>query len=483
MENLDVLINELCKQPNETEWLEFKCSNFEPDTIGRDISALANSAVLQDRDKAYMLWGVDDKTHVIVGTKTNQFSHLVGSQEIESWLRLQLSRNIELEFDNTTVNGLDVVLLTICRAKTQPITFKKDAYIRIGSYTKRINEYPGMEAKLWDKLRIEKFEELTAKEGLRADEVFSLLSIPSYFDLLHMSNPESSDYALHYLLEDKLIVKNDNGMYSITNLGALLFAKRLTDFPSLRRKAVRVLVYEDDSKYTIKKQYEGTSGYAVGFESIIQFLDATLPSEEVITSTVRETKRAFPPVAIREILSNALIHQDLTMQGTSPLIEVFPKRIEITNPGRPIIDINRFVDNPPRSRNEALASLMRRLGFCEEAGSGWDRVLIECEMFHIPAPLVEVYEENTKITFFSEVSFSNLKFSEKCWTCYMHSCLNFVTNHEGITNSSLRKRFGLAETMSAQVSRLLKKVVEKGFLKPFDPEADTRHQKYVPYWA
>ena len=126
---------------------------------------------------------------------------------------------------------------------------------------------------------------------------------------------------------------------------------------------------------------------------------------------------------------------------------------------------------------------MRRLGFCEEAGSGWDRVLIECELNHIPAPSVEEYEENTKVTIFSDVLFGNLKYSEKCWTCYMHSCLKYVENHEGITNSSVRKRFGLADTMSAQVSRLLKRIVEEGLLKPFDPDADMRHQKYVPYWT
>lgn len=61
MENLDILIKELCKQPNESGWVEFKHNNWSPEMIGEDISALANSAVLADRNNAYMIWGVDDK--------------------------------------------------------------------------------------------------------------------------------------------------------------------------------------------------------------------------------------------------------------------------------------------------------------------------------------------------------------------------------------------------------------------------------------
>lgn len=68
MENLDILVKELCKYPTETQWLEFKHNNCEPNMIGEDISALANSAVLADRDYAYMIWGVDDNNHKLIGT-------------------------------------------------------------------------------------------------------------------------------------------------------------------------------------------------------------------------------------------------------------------------------------------------------------------------------------------------------------------------------------------------------------------------------
>lgn len=483
MENLDKLVIELCKQPNETEWLEYKSNNYDPDMIGKDISALANSAEYWDRDFAYMVWGVSDCGHEIIGTEYNQYTKKIGNQEIGSWLRNNLSKNAEFEFNNIEIEGKQIVVLSIRHAQIQPVTFKKDAYIRIGSYTKRINEYPSIEAKLWDKLRARKYEEQIAMDCIEIDQISQFLNISIYFDLLHITSPSDSTGMIHYLMEDKIVQKRDDGLYSITNLGALLFARRLSDFPNLQRKALRIISYDDETKYAIKKQHEISSGYAVGFESIINYLDALLPSEEVITPSVRETKTVFPSIALREIIANAIIHQDLSINGTSPMIEVFPKRIEVTNPGRPIIDINRFVDNPPRSRNELLSALMRRLGFCEEAGSGWDRILIECEINRLPAPLVELYEENTKVTLFSSIPFSNLKAYDKVWSCYMHACIKYVTSHEGITNSSLRERFGLNDTMSAQISRLFKIVLREQLIKPFDAEADFRHQKYVPYWA
>lgn len=212
------------------------------------------------------------------------------------------------------------------------------------------------------------------------------------------------------------------------------------------------------------------------------FLEALLPSEEVITETIRKTVTKYPMIALREIIANALIHQDFTIPGSSPLVEIFNSRIEVTNPGIPLVDINRFIDNPPKSRNETLSSLMRRLKMCEELGSGWDRIVIECELKQLPAPKIQLYSENTKVILFSELPFSNIPHEDKLWACYLHACLKQLT-HEGLTNSSLRVRFGLEDKASAPVSRLIKEAVNKKLIKPFDPDTAPKHMKYVPFWA
>lgn len=482
MENLKALVNELIKLPNETEYVEFKTSNFSQDMIAQDISALANSAAYMGKENAYMIWGVEDCTHKIIGTDYTRFSKLNGNQELGSWLKNLISKNADFDFFDVDFEGAKIVVLIIKRAFGQPVTFKKESFIRVGSYTKPLKDYPAMESQLWEKLHLINFEKSIAKQNLEKGDIFNLLDFTCYFDLQNIPLPSTQDKMLHYILEDNIVVKQENGLYSITNLGAILFAKRIKDFSTVARKSIRVVQYEDDTKLKILKEFDGTKGYAVGFEGLMGFLEALLPSEEVITETVRKTVNEYPMVALREIIANAMIHQDFTIKGTSPLVEIFKTRIEITNPGTPLIDIKRIIDNPPKSRNEMLSSLMRRLKMCEELGSGWDRIVLECEKNYLPAPEIKLYEENTKVILYSELPFTDISHEDKLWSCYLHACIK-QTLHEGLTNSSLRQRFGLEEKSSAPISRLIKEAVEKKLIKPFDPTTAPKYMKYVPFWA
>ena len=115
MQNLNLLIKELISLPTETEWLEFKHNNFDPQMIGSDISALANSAAYRGRDKAYMIWGINE-THEIVGTNYNRFSKLINNQEIESWLKNIVSKNAAFDFFDTEIDGKKLVVLIIQKA-------------------------------------------------------------------------------------------------------------------------------------------------------------------------------------------------------------------------------------------------------------------------------------------------------------------------------------------------------------------------------
>jgi len=99
----------------------------------------------------------------------------------------------------------------------------------------------------------------------------------------------------------------------------------------------------------------------------------------------------YPELAVREVVANAIIHQNFFLQGTSPMIEIFDDRMEVTNPGTPLIETKRFIDSPPISRNEKLASFMRRIGVCEERGSGFDKIVYQTEYYQLPAPEIEVY--------------------------------------------------------------------------------------------
>lgn len=482
MENLERLVRELVKLSEETSWLEFKHNNYDPEMIGKDISALANSATLHEKSCAYMIWGVNDKTHEIIGTDHDLQSIKKGNQELENWLRGLLSDNAEFDFKKIEIENKNVGILIIYNAVHVPIKFEGTDYIRIGSYTKKLKDHPTVEAQLWDKIKNIRFEEQWAKSDLELSDALKMLDYGVYFDLTNTIMPSNADAIAHYLLEEKIIVRQDNGLYAITNMGAILFAKKFSEFDKISRKAIRVVQYEGNNRLVMLKENTENKGYAIGFEGLMKYIDALIPTQELIVEALREKKSAYPMLAIREAVANALIHQDFSIKGTGPVVEIFENRIEITNAGVPLIDVQRIIDNPPKSRNEKLAELMRRLRMCEELGTGWDKIAISCEMLQLPAPKIDLYESNTRVTLFAEVPYTNLSAEERLWACYIHACIKQVQG-EQLTNSSLRTRFGLKESASGNVSRLIKDAVDANLIKPLDPETAPRYMKYIPIWA
>lgn len=154
----------------------------------------------------------------------------------------------------------------------------------------------------------------------------------------------------------------------------------------------------------------------------------------------------YPEIAIRELVANTLIHQDFNITGAGPKIEVFADRMEISNPGIPLIDTLRFIDEPPHSRNEALASLMRRMHICEERGSGIDKVIFYVEVFQLPAPDFRVSGNSTVAVFFAPPrEFSQMDRQERIRACYQHACLQYVSGKR-MANVSLRKRLGIKDS-------------------------------------
>ena len=482
MENLELLVRELCKYSNELPWLEFKHNNYNPETIGQDISALANGATLDEKSCAYFIWGIDNETHEIRGTDYNLQNLKKGGEELENWLRGLLSKNADFEYQTVQMDNFTVGVMIIQCAKNQPVTFQKSEYIRVGSYTKKLIEYPALQSKLWSRLQNTHFEDLAVVEDLTLTEAIQKLDYSVYFDLIDIPQPGNADGIAHYLLEEGILLRQDNGLFSITNMGAVLFAKKLSDFPKISRKAVRVVQYEGNNRLNMLKEDVGGKGYVVGFEGLLRFIEALIPTQEQISGALREKKSAYPLLAIREAVANALIHQDFSVSGTGPTVELFSNRIEITNSGIPLVDVNRIIDNPPKSRNERLASLMRRLRMCEELGTGWDKIVLSCEMLQLPAPKIELYQESTRVTLYAEVPFSSLAPEDKLRACYMHACILYVQGDQ-LTNSSLRTRFGVPQTSSGSISRLIKEAVSIGLIKPLDPETSNKYMKYIPAWA
>lgn len=476
------VVHELAALPNETGWLEFKQNKADPQDIGEYISALANSAALEGKAQGYVVWGVEDGTHAIVGTEFDPAACRIGNEELESWLLRQLAPKIDFRFHVVYVEGVRAVVLALSRAVRHPVQFAGMEYVRIGSYKKKLKDFQEKERELWRILDAVPFELLTAAQRLSADETLALLDYPAYFDLLGRPLPNSRDAVLQALSEDHLIEREDGGTWGIRNLGAILFAKRLSDFGRLQRKAIRVIAYKGVNRVETLREQEGNRGYGAGFEGLIGFINGLLPSNEMIGQALRKTVPMYPELAIRELVANALIHQDLSITGSGPMVEIFSDRMEITNPGKPLVDTNRLLDHPPRSRNEALASLMRRIGICEERGSGVDKVVFEAEFYQLPAPAFDVVGDSMRSTLFAPIPLTKMAKADRIRAVYLHACLRHV-QREAMTNTSLRERFGIDPKNSATASRLLKEALDAGVIRLMDPEAASKLRKYVPEWA
>ena len=476
------ILNELRKLPAETEWVEFKHNNAEPDEIGEYLSALANAAALTGKVQAWLVWGVNNDTHEIVGTSLTPASIKVGNEELESWLLRLLSPKINFRFYALQAEEKAVVLLEIGAAFRHPVQFKGTEFIRIGSYKKKLKDFPEKERELWRVFDRIPFEKEIAAENIAAEEVLRLLDYPAYFDLLSLPLPEGREGILAALAADDMLAQGKAGRWNITNLGAVLFAKRLADFRTLTRKAARVVLYKGESRVETVREQEGGKGYAAGFEGLIGFVTNLLPSNEMIGQALRKQMPMFPELAIRELVANAIIHQDFHLTGTGPMVEIFSNRMEITNPGLPLVQTERFLDSPPRSRNEALASFMRRIGVCEERGSGVDKVVFQTELYQLPAPLFETTGEHTRAVLFAHRDLKEMDKVDRIRACYLHACLRYV-QREFLTNASLRERFGVEDRNKAAVSRYIREAVDAGMIRPVNEDAARKMMKYVPFWA
>jgi ATP-dependent DNA helicase RecG len=190
----------------------------------------------------------------------------------------------------------------------------------------------------------------------------------------------------------------------------------------------------------------------------------------------------YPELAVRELVANALLHQDFLISGTGPTIEIFEDRLEITNPGTPLVHPLRFVDGPAQTRNEKMGHVMRMSGICEERGSGWDKIAFEIEFNRLPAPLVEVTSEHTKVTLYGHRELRDMDRSDRTRAVYLHACLRYVSGQK-TTNTTVRERFSIEAQNSARASRLIKDAMDERYIVLRDPQAPLRLREYVPWWA
>lgn len=458
--------------------VEFKENNSDPKVVGSRVSALSNAANLDDQKYAYLVYGIEDETKRVVGTNFIPSSEKVGNDSFEFWLSRRLNPKIDFSIHEFKYKGFAITLFKIPPATNQPVKFDNVAYIRIGEATPKLSDYTEKESKIWSNINRKSFEKGIAKEHATVSEVLELLDYAKYFSLTKQELPTNTKDFVERMAQHGLVKKVLDNSYDITNLGAILFAKDLKHFPTIKRKSVRVTVYENNSKSKREKEREGEMGYAIGWENLVAYVMDQLPQNEEITKSFRREIKMYPEVALREFIANALIHQDLSITGAGPTIEIFPNRIEITNTGEPLIETDRFIDHPPLSRNEDLASFMRQIKICEEGGTGVDRALGEIALYQLPAPSFEKFDSFTRVTLFAHKELKDMTTTDKVRACYQHCVLKYVEKGGRMTNSTLRERLGIGEKNYPAASAIIRAAIESGYIKESE-----KAKEYIPVWA
>jgi predicted HTH transcriptional regulator len=370
-----------------------------------------------------------------------------------------------------------LVVFKIPAAVDCPVTFDKTAYIRVDSSNRELKDFSDKERKIWINQESKNFEKSVASEYDNIDKVLELLDYSNYFRMTKQSLPSEKGKFLEKMEQDKLVFRKVGDEYVISNLGALLFANDLSEFDRIKRKAVRVVIYEKDTREKIIKEQTGSKGYATAFESLINYINDKLPSNEEIQGVFREEKKMYPEIAIREFVANALIHQDLSVTGSGSLVEIFRNSIVITNPGIPLVSTERFMDCAPVSRNQDLAAFLRRVGICEELGSGVERAIINIELFQLPAPKFEVHDGYTRVTMYAHKSLKEMTSEDKVRACYQHCVLKYLQNTR-MTNETLRKRLNIEKSNYPAASKIIRDTITGALIKE-----SSKSKEYVPFWA
>jgi len=464
--------------PHELNELDWKLSLSEDkERLSQHISAFANH-----KGGGFFVFGITPKGG-FTGITSDEGQDIIGKLGNLARDSVEPAQKVDYFFDE--FQKVPVLFIYIPESIQKPVHIRgkgiEFSYLRSGGQTRRMSITEIANSVL--NSRQVRFEELEALV-LSQDKINDFLDCPSLFALLNIPFPDSQEFITDHLINQKIVYRNGE-QYSVTNLGAIVAAKDLSQFPGKERFPVRVIKYRGTSKLETEGEKEFYQGYGVGFQTIVRYIMDQLPTSEVIQDALRKNVPVYPEITIRELVANALIHRDFTVTSTNPMVEIYSDRMEIVSPGEllPSVAIDRIIDSAPESRNELFAAFMRRMGICEERGSGIDKALFAVEFYGLP-PIDFINGPNVfKAIVYHPKKFKQMSQKERLNACYQHCCLKWVSN-DFMTNTSFRKRLGLNDDQYVVSWRVIDSCIEAGLIKSADANSKARkYAKYIPSWA
>ncbi|MEK8027369.1 ATP-binding protein [Pseudaquabacterium rugosum] len=478
-EALEILADSLTPVPHELNELDWKAAlSDHRDRLTEHLIAFANQP-----NGGYLVFGLDDDG-VPVGVDKAQVAGIVG--QLANLGRDAVDPPLVLDHAVTeSAQGIPLLLVRIPEQAVKPVHRRgksiEETWVRSGGSTRKASRRE-VGALLMNSSNPH-WEDLRASPLLSLDAVQQLLDLDAVARLLQRPLPDEPDELARWLAQEGITSAEGRGHY-ISNFGAIAAARRLADFPSLERKHIRVIRYRGTNKTETIDELPGQRGYAVGFEGLIGHLRRVLPHSEVIQQSLRTETSIYPEIALRELVANALIHQDFSVGGAGPMVDIFADRITITNPGSllPGKRPDRLIGATPESRNEKLAASFRRFRICEERGTGFQKVVQAIELFGLPPLQIIPHDNAFSVTLGAPRKFTDMGSAERIEACYQHAVLQYLSS-QTLTNTTLRERFRLHDKQRNAVTNLISDAVDAGRIKRKDAHSGNKFAEYLPYWA
>ncbi len=394
MTALQTKLKELLHLNAETEWVEFKHNNDNPLLIGEYISALANGAALHHQPFGYLVWGIEDGTHRVIGTSFQPKQAKVKQEELENWLLRQLNPRVDVAMHSFEMDGLPVAMLEIQAARTAPVSFKDERYIRVGSYKQKLHDFPEKERKLWQILSAEQqdWSAQIVEDATLADlDTQALNFARAQYQEKHpqLASEAAGWDELTFLNKARLCV-NDK----LTNTALLLLGKDESSHWLLPAYAQITWVLRDERNLEKDYQHFGPPFLIASEQVRAKIRNLTvrhLPNDTLFPIEITQ----YDPWVLRECLHNCFAHQDYRLRGRINVVES-PDSVLFTNLGSFIpgtVEETIRHDAPTEyQRNPLLAQAMVNLNMIDTIGSGIKRMFTLQRKRYFPMPDYDLRE-------------------------------------------------------------------------------------------
>ena len=428
-------ILELCSFQDEQEWFEFKENWFQPNELGKYVSAISNAAAFHYQEMGYFVWGISDSKHEIVGTTFNQYG-AYNNEPYQNYLARNLSPSLNFDFREIEIEGKRVVVLLIPPAQEIPTAFKDIRYIRIGSSKNNIKKYPKREIQLFRILNgdIDTIETLPAKyQDLTFNKLFGYYGSKG---IVLKTNT----------FEKNLKLRNKDGEYN-------MMAQLLSDNSYI---PLRVSIFDGktkaDSLFSVREF--GYNCLLYTLDNLIQYGDVLniIQADETDRIVERKDVPLFDGEAFREAVINAVLH-NYWVSGNEPMISVFSDRIEILSRGTiaPAQTKEGFFRGESVPVNEKLSEIFLQLHVSEKSGRGVPTIVKkygkEAITFHENSIVVTIPFKRINVVS-KQASISNAEFENTYLelSSRRQTMLKEISVDPYITKQMLSEKLGVSTT-------------------------------------